>query len=51
MDAYIDYKLSCLKSLEEDGLREQVREELRRKANGTFLWVALMMQELEKLES
>ncbi|KAF1360474.1 hypothetical protein EJ07DRAFT_177182 [Lizonia empirigonia] len=51
VDAYIDHKLSCLESLEEDGLREQVRDELRRKANGTFLWVALMMQELEKPES
>ena len=51
VDAYIDHKLSCLESLEEDGLREQVRYELSRKANGTFLWVALMMQELEKPES
>ncbi|KAL1644350.1 hypothetical protein SLS61_008857, partial [Didymella pomorum] len=51
VDAYIDHKLSCLESLEEHDLREQVRDELRRKANGTFLWVALMMQELEKPES
>ncbi|KAF2627343.1 beta transducin-like protein HET-E4s [Macroventuria anomochaeta] len=51
VDAYIDHRLSCLESLEGDGLREQVRDELRRKANGTFLWVALMMQELEKPES
>jgi hypothetical protein len=28
-----------------------VRDELQRKANGTFLWVALMMEELEKPES
>jgi hypothetical protein len=51
VDAYIDHQLSCLESLEGDGLREQVRDELRRKANGTFLWVALMMQELKKPES
>jgi hypothetical protein len=51
VDAYINYKLSGLESLEEDGLREQVRDELRHKANGTFLWVALVMQELEKPES
>jgi hypothetical protein len=51
VDAYIDQKLSSLESLEEDDLREQVRDKLRRKANGTFLWVALMMQELEKPES
>ncbi|KAH6625330.1 HET-R [Boeremia exigua] len=51
VDAYIDHKLSCLESLKDDDLRGQVRDELRRKANGTFLWVALMMQELEKPES
>ncbi|UPX19766.1 uncharacterized protein EKO05_0010017 [Ascochyta rabiei] len=51
VDAYIDQKLSSLESLEEDDLREQVRDKLRCKANGTFLWVALMMQELEKPES
>ncbi|KAF1967661.1 HET-domain-containing protein, partial [Bimuria novae-zelandiae CBS 107.79] len=51
VDTYIDHKLSCLESLGEDDLREQVRNELRRKANGTFLWVALIMQELEKPES
>jgi hypothetical protein len=43
VDTYIDHKLSSLESLEEDDLREQVRDKLRRKANGTFLWVALMM--------
>jgi hypothetical protein len=51
VDTYIDHRLSCLESLGEDNLREQVREELRRKANGTFLWVALMMEELEKPEN
>jgi hypothetical protein len=51
VDAYIDHRLSCLESLSEDDLREQVREELRRKANGTFLWVALIVKELEKPES
>jgi hypothetical protein len=51
VDAYIDYKLSCLESLGEADLRKQVRDELHRKANGTFLWVALVMQELEKPES
>ena len=51
MDVYIDRRLSCLKSLSEDNLRGQVRDKLRQKANGTFLWVALIMQELEKLES
>ncbi|KAF5847015.1 hypothetical protein GGP41_003314 [Bipolaris sorokiniana] len=51
VDAYIDHKLSCLESLGEADLRKQVRDELHRKANGTFLWVALVMQELEKPES
>jgi hypothetical protein len=51
VDAYIDYKLSCLESLREADLQKQVRDELHRKANGTFLWVALVMQELEKPES
>jgi hypothetical protein len=49
--AYIDHKLSCLESLREADLRKQVGNELHRKANGTFLWVALVMQELEKPES
>ncbi|KAI0570382.1 vegetative incompatibility protein HET-E-1 [Pyrenophora tritici-repentis] len=39
-----------LKSVEA-GLRKQVRDELHRKANGTFLWVALVMEELKKPES
>jgi hypothetical protein len=51
VNVYIDYKLSCLDTLEDDSLREQVRDELRHKANGTFLWVALMVQELERPES
>jgi hypothetical protein len=51
VDAYIDHKMSCLESLRETDLRKQVRDELHRKANGTFLWVALVMQELEKPES
>jgi hypothetical protein len=51
VDTYIDNKLSGIETLEDEGLREQVRDELRRKANGTFLWVALVMQELGKPES
>ena len=51
VDAYIDEKLSCIDSLEDTTLRSQVRELLRQKANGTFLWVALVVQELEKPES
>ncbi|RYP50301.1 hypothetical protein DL768_004154 [Monosporascus sp. mg162] len=52
VDAFIDDKLSRLESLQEDGgLRNRVRDILRQKANGTFLWVALVVQELEKPES
>ena len=51
VDVYIDDKLSRLESLEDDSLRNQVRDILRRKADGTFLWVALIVQELEKPES
>lgn len=51
VEVYIDEKLSHVDSLEDPTLRSQVREVLRRKANGTFLWVALVVQELEKPES
>ncbi|XP_014553890.1 hypothetical protein COCVIDRAFT_28947 [Bipolaris victoriae FI3] len=51
VDMYIDHKLSRLESLREDSRREQVRDELRHKANGTFLWVAFVVQELEGPES
>jgi hypothetical protein len=51
VDIYIDHKLSCLESLQDDDLREQVRDKLRQKANSTFLWVALVVQELERPES
>jgi WD40 repeat protein len=51
VDAYIDCKLSRLESLDDSRLRSQVRDELRHKADGTFLWVALMVQELEKPEA
>ena len=49
---YIDHRLSRLESLQDDyNFRDQVREILRQKAQGTFLWVALVVQELEKPES
>jgi hypothetical protein len=46
VDGYIDDKLSRLESLQDDRLRDQVRDILRRKANGTFLWVALVVRGL-----
>ncbi|KAK0703385.1 hypothetical protein B0T26DRAFT_658964 [Lasiosphaeria miniovina] len=55
VNVYIDDKLSGLESLQdgillEDGtpIRDRVRDILRNKANGTFLWVALVLQELSK---
>ncbi|KAF2681103.1 hypothetical protein K458DRAFT_310374 [Lentithecium fluviatile CBS 122367] len=51
VDVYIEDKLSRLDSLQDDGLRDRVKNILRRKANGTFLWVALVVQELEGPES
>lgn len=57
INAYIDDKLSSLNpllddTLLEDGtlLKHRVRDILRNKADGTFLWVALVVQELSKGE-
>jgi hypothetical protein len=51
VDVYIDDKLSCIESLKDISLQEEVRVELRQKANGTFLWVALIIQELQLPQS
>lgn len=49
VDAYIDFKISELQSLQSDHeQRNRVRAILREKANGTFLWVALVAKGLEK---
>nr|CAL30216.1 HET-D [Podospora anserina] len=47
VDVYIDDKLSGLEALQDDALlKDQVRDILHNKANDTFLWVALVVQEL-----
>ncbi|KAL4863058.1 hypothetical protein BDV12DRAFT_33997 [Aspergillus spectabilis] len=47
--AYINHKVSWLKALQRNKiLLEQVKEKLFRKSDGTFLWVALMVQEMQK---
>ncbi len=47
--AYIDHKVSRLKSLQRNGtILQRVKEQLRRKSDGTFLWVALVVQEMQK---
>ncbi|KAF1992897.1 HET-domain-containing protein [Amniculicola lignicola CBS 123094] len=51
VNVYIEDKLSSLDLLQDDGLRDQVKNILRRKANGMFLWVALVVQELKGPES
>lgn len=52
IERYIDDKVSRLESLQKDNsLRNHVRHVLRYKADGTFLWVALVVQELEKVGS
>jgi NACHT domain len=47
--SYIDYKVSELKRIKgyDSKLYDQVRGHLHQKANETFLWVALVCQELE----
>ena len=52
VEAFIDHKLSNIRSLQDDhDTRAQVREVMRGKANGTFLWVALVVEKLGKAES
>lgn len=52
VDAYINEKLSGLKTLQDDVLlRRQVRDILRRKANDTFLWVSFVVEELQRTAS
>ena len=52
VNIYIDHKLSQLKSLRNDKtLQDQIRSQVRKKANGTFLWVAFVFQELEQEQS
>jgi nucleoside phosphorylase len=47
VDVYIDHKVSQLVSLRNDKtLQEQVQDEMRQKSDGTFLWVALVFEEL-----
>ncbi|KAK5989879.1 Vegetative incompatibility protein HET-E-1 [Cladobotryum mycophilum] len=51
VDAYIDYKINQLTLIQQDiHLKDQVRCLVRQKANGTFLWVALVVRELKEME-
>ncbi|KAH6985561.1 hypothetical protein EDB80DRAFT_873167 [Ilyonectria destructans] len=51
INTFIDYKISELVSLKGDKtLRDNVRHEMQRKADGTFLWAALVAQELRSIQ-
>ncbi|KAN0069077.1 hypothetical protein V8E54_012706 [Elaphomyces granulatus] len=47
VDVYIDFKASQLVLLRNDkALQKQVQDQVRQKSDGTFLWVALVFEEL-----
>src|SRR5467141_3786172 len=47
---YVDHKVSQLVSLRNDrALQEKVRDRMRQKSDGTFLWVALVIEELRQV--
>ncbi|KAJ5379592.1 Vegetative incompatibility protein HET-E-1 [Penicillium cosmopolitanum] len=48
---YISDRISKLESLQDNPDREYVQRALEKKAEGTFLWVALVVQELEDVDS
>jgi archaellum biogenesis ATPase FlaH len=49
VDVYINYKVSHLVSIQhENAAQAQVREEMSKKSNGTFLWVALVFEALRR---
>ena len=50
--AYIQRSVLELPSIRGDTiLQEKIREKMQRKANGTFLWVSLVMEELKEVQS
>jgi len=52
VDAYIDHRLIELEHIQHDqSLQSLVRDKMQRKANGTFLWVSLVMKELRDVQS
>jgi hypothetical protein len=52
VDAYIKHCVSQLPNLQDDeDLQAHVQDVMRLKANGTFLWVSLVVKELKKAES
>ncbi|KAH0526830.1 hypothetical protein TsFJ059_010108 [Trichoderma semiorbis] len=52
VDAYISYKASQISLLKhDDNLKEEVCRQMREKANGTFLWVAIVFERLNSQSS
>lgn len=52
INTYIDHRIAQLLSLKDNELlQKQVRSEMRQKADGTFLWVAHVAQELRHVQS
>lgn len=52
VDTYINHSVLRLRSIQNDqGRQDELRKMIHRKANGTFLWVSLVMQELQEVES
>lgn len=52
VEAFIDHKLLAINSLQDEpDTRTRVREAICEKAAGTFLWVALVVKELEMADS
>ncbi|KAN0083567.1 hypothetical protein V8E54_002655 [Elaphomyces granulatus] len=50
VDVYVDHKVSRLVSLQNDtALQEKVRDQVHQKSDGTFLWVALVIEELRQV--
>jgi hypothetical protein len=51
IETYIGHKISNLDILKHnEKLRERVRDQLSQKSDGTFLWVALVVEELRKCQ-
>ena len=52
IEMFIDFKVSKLPLITDDSvLQERVRVQIYAKASGTFLWAALVLKELEPVES
>jgi WD40 repeat protein len=47
VDAYIEHEISHLRLIKDHPtLKDQMQQQMRQKANGTFLWVALVVKDL-----